>query len=472
MNSFFSVFLDKNSQKPIYQQLGDALLQLITDGTIPPDSKLPPIRKMSKSLKINNSTVVNAYKYLLSKQAVYSVTGSGTYTSPIKANTVVNLEQERVVTLDDINCKINLSKATAGEDFFPTEEFRQAINYVLDKEGGNSMKGVNPFGYEPLIESVCYDVLGKEINFSSHKENIFITKGIYQLLFQISDALIKPGEYVLTEKPCNPYITGAFLKKGAKTVGISLTDEGIDILELEKYAKVFKPKLLYISPYFQTPTGISQSNFCKRKLIELASKYGFLILEDDSFSDFNYSCGSIVTLKSLDYKNVVIYYKNLTNMLLPGLNLGVCVVPPRLKKLMESWISEHISNDLGIIQKVVDLMIRDGSYAEHKYNIFNILENRYKTLISCWNKNLKSELLLNPPKGGTGIWAKVQGGREVIDKLHNNLLEKGVLISPGYLYNLNDEEFNDYIRISFANANEKEIEKGLNLIKEFFNSNV
>ena len=56
---------------------------LIERGTLKPHRKLPPIRKLAGALRINNDTVINAYKYLENKGVVYSITGSGTYVAPI-----------------------------------------------------------------------------------------------------------------------------------------------------------------------------------------------------------------------------------------------------------------------------------------------------------------------------------------------------------------------------------------------------
>ena len=64
MNDFYSIIIDRNSEKPMYKQLGDGLRKLIEEGVIPPDTRLPAIRKMAEKLKVNTVTVVTAYKYL------------------------------------------------------------------------------------------------------------------------------------------------------------------------------------------------------------------------------------------------------------------------------------------------------------------------------------------------------------------------------------------------------------------------
>jgi DNA-binding transcriptional regulator YhcF (GntR family) len=82
MREFTSIQLNKQGLTPVYRQLGDAFCMLIERGALKPHRKLPPIRKLANALRINNDTVINAYKYLENKGVVYSIVGSGTYVAP------------------------------------------------------------------------------------------------------------------------------------------------------------------------------------------------------------------------------------------------------------------------------------------------------------------------------------------------------------------------------------------------------
>ena len=86
MREFTSIQLNKQGLTPVYRQLGDAFRMLIESGALKPHRKLPPIRKLANALKINNDTVINAYKYMENKGVVYSITGSGTYVAPLRGS--------------------------------------------------------------------------------------------------------------------------------------------------------------------------------------------------------------------------------------------------------------------------------------------------------------------------------------------------------------------------------------------------
>lgn len=91
MRDFVSIKLDKHSDSPLYRQLGEALAGLITLGILSPDVKLPPIRTMARALKVNNATVVSAYRYIEQKGLAYSIVGSGTYVANEDARSLANL---------------------------------------------------------------------------------------------------------------------------------------------------------------------------------------------------------------------------------------------------------------------------------------------------------------------------------------------------------------------------------------------
>jgi DNA-binding transcriptional regulator YhcF (GntR family) len=81
MREFTFITLNKDGDVPVYRQLGEALCALIKEGIFKPYRKLPPIRAVARALRVNNDTVINAYKYMETRGAVYSIVGSGTYVS-------------------------------------------------------------------------------------------------------------------------------------------------------------------------------------------------------------------------------------------------------------------------------------------------------------------------------------------------------------------------------------------------------
>lgn len=121
--------------------------------------------------------------------------------------------------------------------------------------------------------------------------------------------MLRYGDVVFVEKPTFYGAAGAFLSRGGKLIEIPLEEDGMDMVILENFLKLYHPRFIYMMAYYQTPTGISYSMEKKRRLLELAEKYDTYIIEEDDFYDFHYDKEPIVPLKALDYKNRVIYTK-------------------------------------------------------------------------------------------------------------------------------------------------------------------
>jgi 2-aminoadipate transaminase len=87
------------------------------------------------------------------------------------------------------------------------------------------------------------------------------------------------------------------------------------------------PKLIYVMPNFQNPTGVSYTRQKKEEIIALSEKYDFMILEDDYLNELSFTKEPATPMKSLDRHDRVIYIKSFSKMFMPGLRLGYLIVP-------------------------------------------------------------------------------------------------------------------------------------------------
>lgn len=460
--------LDKYSQTPIYRQLSDLICTLAEEGTIKPNEKLPPIRKLSEALGVNNVTIVNAYKYLENKKTVYSIIGSGTYVSelikedkPFIAESMLNKQMEiHVDESFDVNEIINFAKGSAPAELFPVSEFKRLFNLILDRDKGKAFGYEQIQGYEPLRHSFCDYVKGFGITATADK--IQVISGAQQGIDIIAKAILSPGDAVLTESPTYYGAAGAFLSRGAKVTEVPLESNGMDINKLTALIKLYRPKIVYIMPYFQTPTCINTSLDKKRKILELAYKYDFYIIEEDNQSDFNFTGYETVPLKALDYKNKVIYIKSFSKILMPGLRIGLMILPKAaLKKVLSAKYTTDIETS-GFIQRAFDLFLKSDDWDKHILKMKNIFRSRYDKMRLASNKYLKDKLEYSIPEGGLNFWFKLPEGIQSKD-FCNQLIKKGVIVYPGAIYSLDGSDL-PYIRLSFANVEDNKIEEGIKRI--------
>jgi DNA-binding transcriptional MocR family regulator len=444
--------LDKSRDTPLYRQLADNLHALITNGQLPSGAKLPPIRALAKRFAVNNATVINAYKYLESLRCVHSVVGSGTYVSDAHKT-----PPDAQGFDGDISGYINFADTSTMPSLYPVDAFKQAFGEVLNRDGAAAFKEQDGRGCEPLRESLC--ALLHTMSVTASPGHIRVITGVQQGLDIAAKALFNPGDALLAESPTNYGGVGIFAARGAKTINIPLEPHGPDPRQLERLLKKHRPKAMYLMPHFQNPTGISYSDGVKRKVLELAYKYGTYIIEEDSQNDFYYDNRRRIPLKALDDNSRVIYVKSLSKILMPGLGLGFMVCPEGLS--MAGRSDDAVS---GYVQRAVDLFLRSGGFESHGKHMRAVYGRRYRKVISEMENNLREHATYTAPGGGLNIWLTVNRAAPAqTEALCGRLLQRKVIVSPGALFTPQGSDLPCF-RVSFAAVAESAISEGIGII--------
>ena len=92
-----------SSRTPVYQQLYDDVIRLVSLGVLKSDTKLPPVRILATELGINPNTVQKAYKMLEKDGYIYSTVGRGSFVS----NKVDQNQAEKIQAKNDLKESID-----------------------------------------------------------------------------------------------------------------------------------------------------------------------------------------------------------------------------------------------------------------------------------------------------------------------------------------------------------------------------
>lgn len=463
MDDIFRMELDKSeTAAPLYQQLADGIARLIADGHLPANSKLPPIRKLAGQAGVNPATVAAAYKRLENKQMAYSRVGSGTFVSPLP----IEQAPEPVASLNirsfqrgmDLKNAINFANTSLPHEMFPVAAFKRAFDEVLEREKGGAFRYMDSMGHAPLRALLCGYL--ESCGIKTTAENVQIISGAQQGVDLISKAVLRYGDVVFVENPTFYGAAGAFLSRGGRLVEIPLLEDGMDMATLEDCLKLYHPRLIYMTAYFQTPTGISYSMEKKRRLLDLAEKYDVYIIEEDDFYDFHYGPEPLVPLKALDYKNRVIYIKSFSKILMPGLRMGLIVLPKkiRLAVLEAKYTTDHSSS--GFMQRAMEYYLRENGWETHGEQMRRYGGAKYRKALSAARKYLAGQgVRYGKPNGGVSLWLELPGGLGA-EAFCGKMLEKNVVLTPGSQYGLSGED-GPHIRLSFAGLSDDKIDVGM-----------
>ncbi|MCL2224833.1 MAG: PLP-dependent aminotransferase family protein [Defluviitaleaceae bacterium] len=430
---------------PLYRKIGEDILQKISTGEFTPNTRLPAIRTLAKELGVNNTTIVNAYKYLEQKRAVYSVTGSGVYVAGQN-------EELAPVSVSVDEGHINFAATASDTSLFPKEDFRHAFDAVLSRDGAGAFSSVGFGGYKPLRE-VISDLL-KNSAVSATPEDIHITADLRQGLCAVIDGLAGPKDYVLLESPCAPWITAAFTHRGVKIREFPLTENGADLQRLYALAKKHKPKIIFLSSNYQFPTGLCYTVPVQEKILELSQEINAHIIELDEYGDFFY-CEKPTPLKAMDTSGRVVYLKSFERVLAHGL-AGYIVGNITLNE------SADVS---AYIQRGLDFYLRNNDYDAFCAKLRGFFSKRYRRAVSAAETFLAPYANFTVPHGGFGLWISPKNATKTAE-LIDEFLTRKVIVSPGRLYlpSAVKPAAERHFRISFSNASEDDISRGMGII--------
>ena len=446
--------LDLIKDSPKYLQIYNHVKRLICENKIKEYEKLPPIRTLAKLIGVNNTTIVKAYELLEKEGYVNKSMGSGTFATSINQESSSTIQRKEGI--------ISFDTGNPSTEKFPIDDFKEAINMALTNEGSTIFEYDEGLGYEPLREKIAQYLHNKDIN--TTKDNLQIISGAQQGIDIVCKGLINYSDVVYVEEPTYNGAIEVFKSRGAKIISIPMLDDGIDIGVLKLKLEKIKPKIIYTMPNFQNPTGISYSTYKKKKLIELAEKYDFYIVEDDFISDFKFNSLDNKPLKSYDDKNRVIYIKSFSKIFMPGLRIGIVEIPSELlKKVLWAKYSSDISTP-GLIQKSMYYYMENFNWDEYLKGVESQYTQKYNLAKELIYNKLSDRLKIRNGSGGINFFIELPRGYLSHD-LTEFLLDKGVSVLPGTYFfdNIVDDRF---FRINIARASIQDIEKGISIISD------
>ena len=466
MKEYFKVEFKEDIPK--YIQIASHLRRLIETKQVEDGEKLPTIREYTEYLGVNKITVINAYKKLDHEGFAFQKIGSGTYAKRRENTSLFRKEYSKTFKIllakDNLDKIIDFSGETVGEFMFPIDEFKKIINQVLDRDGSEALISQSSLGYDKLRNTIN-DVFWKN---SLEDEDILIVSGAQQGIDIASKAVLNINDNIIVEKPTYGGALSVFKWRRANIFEVEIEKDGVNLEYFEKILKKNKIRCFYTMSYFQNPTGISYSLEKKKKIIELAEKYNFYIIEDDYLSELIYDKDmEYVTFKSLDKHDRVIYIKSFSKIFLPGIRIGYMVAPEMFR---ESILTSKVNTDIAtssLMQRVLEIYISEGLWKDNVKDLSSEYRSRYFLMKRLIEVELSNWVDFINPGGGLTFYLRLKDNVNITSKeLFFILRERGVYITPGVLFFKKMHEGERTFRLSFSQTNEEKILKGIRILKE------
>jgi 2-aminoadipate transaminase len=347
--------------------------------------------------------------------------------------------------------------------YFPSSHILAHLESLMGEDATPSLQYGPTEGIGPLRQYLAAKMAREGIA-GTTEDHILITNGSQQGLDLISKILLDPGDVVIVEEPGYVGGLGAIHNYQGAFLPIPLDDEGLrpDLLEiqLQKLAKQGKKaKFIYLVPNFQNPTGVTMSIARREKILELAGRHDFIILEDNPYGELRYAGNPLPSIKSLDRDGRVVYLGSFSKTFVPGIRLGWMVAE---KVLIEKMITAKQGTDLcsnTLSQRLVYSCCSTGFLDHHVQSLVEKYREKRDLMLSCMEKYFPRECTWTTPKGGFFIWLTLPEGlnaREVLMKA----VDRKVAFVDGAGFYVNGQGQNT-ARFAFSEASHAEIRTGI-----------
>lgn len=297
------------------------------------------------------------------------------------------------------------------------------IYNIIDKDGINeSIKKVlnsnfdfntytTPKGLKELRIEIS-KFLNKIWEYKVNYKDMLITNGSQQSINLIAYSLLEQGDTVLIEQPTYFGAIDVFKKQKINLIGIDLYENGLDLKKLEKNIIKYSPKLIYVTPTFNNPTGYSWSNKNRKDFLKIINKYNITVLEDDPYRLINFTNNKYDSLYKLNNGKNIIYLGTFSKLISPSVNVGYILSNESIINLIYSSKKSFDLCASALLQYIVLDYLKNT-------DLEKIIEIKIKIYKECLKKSIS--LLTQKYKSEIEYISKSKGGIFYLVKFKNNV---------------------------------------------------
>jgi 2-aminoadipate transaminase len=345
---------------------------------------------------------------------------------------------------------ISFARGAPSLDIVDVEGLRAAAQSVFTNDPAGVTAYGTSIGYPPLRKWIAE-------HHQVEPEQVLVTNGSMQADAFLFDALVRPGDAVIVERPTYDRTLLSLRNRGADVRPVELETDGIDVAALERVLIAgAQPKLAHIIPNFQNPAGYTLSAAKRDRLIELAREHGFTIFEDDPYGALRFEGESLATMLSMA-PDTVVYASSFSKTICPGVRVGYLVGPAELiAKVAKLATSTYISPNM-LAEGIVYEFCRSGALERSIETVKRALRERAGTLTEALRRELPDARFVEP-EGGYFLWVELPRGTDV-GAIFTAAAERGVQFVKGTDFVLDGG--GSSLRLAYSGVTPDEIGEGV-----------
>ena len=361
---------------------------------------------------------------------------------------------------------INFSLGQSGPETIPYDYFREFF-LSLSRASEEELKPIALYGAtrggSAGLEAAKRFAQKDGIN--AEDQNICLTSGALEGFYLLTRALANKGDRVCCEAPTYSINLKSLVEQEFDIVGIPVEEDGID---LDRLASVFKEgkkvKFVYVIPDFQNPTGRVMSLDKRKRLIEMAGKYGFIIIEDGPYRLISYENETLPPTIYSMAPEVTIYAGTASKSFCAGPRFGYLIGHPIVIERIRRFKQGVGYNIPELCQRLVyGYLADDAAFEKYTKRMLAVQKEKRDLMLRKLEESLRgyNGVTWSKPGGGIFTWIELPDGTDA-DMIWAEAIEKeGIGIAPGKEFFPHNVRRNNCFRLNFTFPTAEEIAEAI-----------
>ena len=480
--------LERETDVSLTDQIVAVIERAIADGEAMPGDKLPPTRELAELAGVNHLTAARAYRRLADRGSVVSKVGSGTFVRGAAAiaqepplpgrpgstawqhyalperggafieSILADLFATSFRPAEGAAELIPLMSGYPSERIFPADRLAELSAAALADAGPAAWQYAPPDGIGELREGIV--AAAGEAGLDESPDRVVVTSGARQGLVLVARAISGPGDFVACESPSFAGVVSALRSNGAEVVPVPSDEDGLDIDSLEQLLRRQEVRMVALQPRLQNPTGRDLAPERRERLLELARRHGFFIVEDAIYAPLRFTGTDHGPLRPHAPEHVI-QVDSLSKTVSPGLRVGwVIASGPVLERIAREKHNDDMTGPtLPQLVAARVLADREGHRAQIEAAT-SFHRERSEVLLDAIDRELSGLAApVHRPLGGGHVWVALS---DPLDErgLYSEATRRGVNFMPGSAA-MPERPDGTYMRLSFSYLEPDELREGV-----------
>ncbi len=348
---------------------------------------------------------------------------------------------------------------------FPVDDMARLSADIFATDAAKALQYGITEGYVPLREAVTARIKEK-FGIGTPDDTTIITTGGQQGLELACKALCNEGDAVICEEPSFIGALNGFRSNGARTLGVPLRADGLDVEALEALlATEKKAKILYVIPTFQNPTGITSSLENRKAVYEVARKHNLIILEDNPYGELRFAGEDVPTYKSFDTDGRVLYCSSFSKILSAGMRIGfLCGNANLMSKIIVAKQVEDVHTNL-FFQMLCHRFMTECDLDAHILGIRALYKGKCERMLAALDEHMPKEIKYTRPEGGLFLWCTLPDGMDSAAFVKEAVARK-VAVVAGSAFCCDPNGTSDSFRLNYSMPSDADIDKGVKILAD------